>query len=367
MKTLRQTLMIFAFLGLFTSFSKNSFVLANDTDKPLIVGTLVTPPFAFKKPTGEWTGISIELWDRIAKDMGLKYEFKQFKTTTETLKSVENKEIDLAIAAITINEEREKRLDFGHPYIITGMGIALNKETQNSTFLTTIKALFNYESLRLLSYLILLLLSCGLIIWIVERKSNPEQFDKSAKRGIFDGFWWSAVTLTTVGYGDKAPKTVLGKIFGIIWMFIAIIVLSFFTAAITSVLTVSSLETKVKNLRDLRAKNYLVGAPLGSCENFLKEESIKTKQFKNSHNGLKALAKQEVDAYFCDKPLLQYIIAQKHAKKLFMLDKVFAEQGYGIAFPTGSNLRGKSNEVLLKFIEDESYWKPLLKKYLGKK
>lgn len=37
-----------------------------------------------------------------------------------------------------------------------------------------------------------------------------------------DAFYFSATTLTTVGYGDLAPKTDFGKIFTVIYIFVGI-------------------------------------------------------------------------------------------------------------------------------------------------
>ncbi|PWL29000.1 ion transporter [uncultured Roseivirga sp.] len=45
-------------------------------------------------------------------------------------------------------------------------------------------------------------------IYFFENKAQPEVFSS-----VFHSFWWSIVTLTTVGYGDVYPITVGGKIF----------------------------------------------------------------------------------------------------------------------------------------------------------
>ena len=46
-------------------------------------------------------------------------------------------------------------------------------------------------------------------MYYVEREHQPEAF-----ASIPHAMWWALVTLTTVGYGDTIPVTILGKIFG---------------------------------------------------------------------------------------------------------------------------------------------------------
>ncbi len=54
---------------------------------------------------------------------------------------------------------------------------------------------------------ILILASSG--IYMVEQDAQPEAFGS-----IPAAMWWAVATLTTVGYGDVTPVTVLGKLFG---------------------------------------------------------------------------------------------------------------------------------------------------------
>jgi voltage-gated potassium channel len=53
----------------------------------------------------------------------------------------------------------------------------------------------------------LLLLLASSIMYFVETNSQPESFPN-----IIASFWWAIATLTTVGYGDVYPVTVIGKI-----------------------------------------------------------------------------------------------------------------------------------------------------------
>ena len=45
---------------------------------------------------------------------------------------------------------------------------------------------------------------------------------------ITDGFWWAGMTFTTVGYGDKFPRTWGGRIIAVITMFVGVFVSSSF-------------------------------------------------------------------------------------------------------------------------------------------
>ena len=53
---------------------------------------------------------------------------------------------------------------------------------------------------------------------------------------LSNGFWWSIVTLTTVGYGDISPTTLGGRIIATMMMFLGIGLLGLFSATLASVL-----------------------------------------------------------------------------------------------------------------------------------
>ncbi len=51
---------------------------------------------------------------------------------------------------------------------------------------------------------------------------------------VWDSFWWSMVTITTIGYGDIFPKTIGGRLIALVLMFSGIGTLGIFTAAIAA-------------------------------------------------------------------------------------------------------------------------------------
>ena len=47
-------------------------------------------------------------------------------------------------------------------------------------------------------------------------------------------------------YGDRYPRSIGGRLFAVMWILVGMVIISIFTAALTSSLTTLSLETKVK-------------------------------------------------------------------------------------------------------------------------
>ncbi|XP_068756892.1 LOW QUALITY PROTEIN: uncharacterized protein [Montipora capricornis] len=80
----------------------------------------------------------------------------------------------------------------------------------------------------------------GIIIWFLDHTSNPEDFPPPFFQGSWEGFWWALGTLTTVGYGDRSPKSPLGRVFCILCIIAGVIIVSIFSALVTTSLFAST-------------------------------------------------------------------------------------------------------------------------------
>jgi voltage-gated potassium channel len=58
-----------------------------------------------------------------------------------------------------------------------------------------------------ISITIFIIFISSILLYLVEGKYQPEAFGS-----ILRSFWWATITLTTIGYGDVYPITILGKI-----------------------------------------------------------------------------------------------------------------------------------------------------------
>jgi ABC-type amino acid transport substrate-binding protein len=330
-------------------------------DRMLVVGTKEAPPFAMKDRAGTWSGISIELWRLIAVDLNLKFNFKEFDLQG-LLDGVKSGSLDAAVAALTITPEREQIFDFTHPFYTTGLGIAYAPKVRNP-WLAVLERFLSLAFLKVVAGLSFLLLVVGILVWWFERRRNPGQFGGRSGKGIGAGFWWSAVTMTTVGYGDKAPITFAGRIVALIWMFAAIIIISGFTAAITSSLTVTQLESPVKGPKDLPKVRVGTIAHTTSAS-YLENNRISFRAYETPAEALKEIVDGKLDAFVYDAPILRYLVHKEFPGRLHVLPQTFVRQDYGIALPEGSPLREPINRVLLQKIGDEA-WQDILKQYFG--
>ncbi len=335
----------------------------SSTDKKLVIGTKEAPPFSMKTDDGEWVGISIDLWRQIASDLEYAYEFRQYDLPG-LLQGLETGKLDAAVGALTVTSEREKRIDFSHPFYATGLGITLKSKNKNP-LIGFLKSLLSYDFLRTATGLIVLIFSVGLIVWWFEKKKNAEQFGDSIGKGIAAGFWWSAVTMTTVGYGDKAPKTTVGRFVAVIWMFAAVITISTFTAAISSSLTVQQLEALIKGPEDL--PRVRVGTIAGTTSAYyLQKKRIVYRPFPNAIEGLEAVNSNNIDAFVYDAPLLRHLVNTRYTGILQVLPGTFLPQDYAIGLPPRSPLREPINRSLLQKISDPA-WQNTLYRYLGQR
>lgn len=334
---------------------------AQERAGPLVVGSKVAPPFVMHEPDGSWTGISIFLWDRIARELDLEYEIRELDLNG-LISGAADGTLDAAVAALTITAERERRVDFTHPFYATGLGVVARPKG-SGTALGAVRRLLSADFARSIGALCVLLMIVGFIVWLAERKLNAEQFGGSPISGIGSGFWWSAVTMTTVGYGDKAPRSVVGRLVGLVWMFAAIIMISSFTAAITSSLTVSHLESRIRTPADLA--RVRVAALAGSTSaTYLADQGVTFVTVADIEEGVESVDTAEIDAFVHDAPVLRYTVRRLQPEHAIVLPFTFSPQSYGIALPQGSPLREPINRALLGVLRTEE-WQATLDRYLG--
>lgn len=86
------------------------------------------PPFEYQADS-TLVGIDIDLGRRVAEKMDLEYEFKHMDFD-DLLPALQAGDIDIAISALTITEERKHIVDFSVPYYVANQTILTKQDNQ---------------------------------------------------------------------------------------------------------------------------------------------------------------------------------------------------------------------------------------------
>jgi ABC-type amino acid transport substrate-binding protein len=326
------------------------------------VGIKEAPPFVIRAGDEAWGGLAVELWEEIAEIHDLDFEYVPYDLES-LLNAVERSEVDLAIGALTMTAARERRFDFSHAYYISGLGIAVKRDKARG-WLAALGRFFSWRFVQVVAALTALLLGSGFLVWLFERRKNPQMFGGRSHSGIGSGFWWAAVTMTTVGYGDKAPLTTGGRTVALFWMFASLIMISGFTAAIASALTVGALASTIRGPEDLIGSR-IVSIAGSSSEEWLHGRGIGFIPVPTVEEGLTALRDGNADAMIYDAPILDYRVRNDPNGNLLVLPERFELQPYAFALPTDSPLTELLNREVLAITTADA-WRQHVMDVLGR-
>jgi polar amino acid transport system substrate-binding protein len=349
--------------GMCVAVSTVSAVAAEQREtETLRVAVYDVPPYGYVDTDGSISGVSVDLWRRVAEQMEWPFRLIPVADMESILSGLEQGRFDAAIGAITITPERAARVDFSYPAHRSGVAIALRKETG------PLFALMSYgTAVSELSPLILVILTMlvliGIAMWIVERRvRSATAGSESAVDSLRDGLYWAVVTMTTVGYGDKTPKTTSGRLVAILWMLSSLVLVSLLSTSLVSRLTAERVESRdLAASIDLRGKKLAAVAQSSGAE-YLDELHLPYTKYKDLPDALDSLANGHSNAVVNSVGALQYFIAKRYARALEIPQGLLAPAYMAIALPEHSPIKRPIDRALIK-ITNSPEWRTLEERF----
>jgi ABC-type amino acid transport substrate-binding protein len=157
--------------------------------------------------------------------------------------------------------------------------------------------------------------------------------------------------MSTVGYGDKVPRSGAGRLLAMGWMLASLILLTSFSATITTSLTLGRLASRVAGPEDL-GKLRVGTVTASSSEAYLRESRRDFRGYPEAEAAMAAIVAGEIDALVFDQPALASLVAGEYGEHIELLPGTFQRQDYAFALPTGSSLREPINRILARRVAD---------------
>ena len=304
--------------------------------------------------------MTVELWRHLADKEQLRYEWVEYDNLEALKKGIANDEITIAVPA-DLSAELTDSVRFLQHHYLTTLGVARPK---TNTIWNTVRNFFSLQLLWIILSLSAIFVIIGTIIYFVERDENEDQFggDRTTLQGIGGGFWWAGVTMTTIGYGDKAPKTLWGRVVAMLWMLLAMAISASLTAAVINAVDARESVDFPDDLTGVK-----VAVPENSpAEQYLTDRDYRFTTFKGLEKSMESIKEQQFDMVVGDVTALQYINNNRTNIQASITATNSAPVAYAIMIKEGTDLPERLDKQLVKFILSPTY-RDIVKSYGGGK
>jgi len=343
-------LLIVAAIGVLPSVAPR----ADAAPREVTVATRDLTPFVMNQDSVR-TGFTIDLLKEIAKHTEWRYTYLDFDNVQGLLKAVADGRADMGAAAVSITGQRAKQFDFSQPMLNAGLQIiapSSNTERAQPGLIDFLKLLFSKTMAVWLWAALVLTVIPAQIIWLMERGDHDSMVSKSYFPGIFQTFGLGLGMLAAAPF--DSPRQWPIRTITILWTFISIIFVAYYTAILTTNLTVERITSQISSPTDLVGKRVCTVANTTSppALSRIGVRYTAAPQIEDCYTGLE---NGRFDAVVYDAPVLQYYVAHRGAGIADIAGPIFKHEDYGIVFPVGSPLRREFDDALLAVQEDGEF------------
>jgi len=339
---------------------------------PLRVAVYDVAPYGGQSRDGMFSGASVDLWRRVAEDLNWRYQLTLVSQIDDVLSGLEQGAFDIAIGAITITPERIARVDFSYPAHRSGVAAVFAKRSGVAS------AFHDYGRVAgelgpLFLAVVIFLAVTGVMKWWFERsprhylgKSGSAAEDQnSSVTSWHEGIYWAVVTMTTVGYGDKTPKTHFGRALAVVWMIGSLVLVSLLTTNLVARMTADRVEgVGTTRVSDLAGKR-LAAVSASSGAEYLDAQRLGYVKFANLTDALNALASAKTDAVVNSVGALQYLVSTRFSDAIAPPRGLLAPAYMAFALPMNSALKKPLDSSLTK-VSASPEWRSVEEAYFGR-
>ena len=335
---------------------------------PMRIGIHEKPPYATRNAKGEWDGLGVQLWKDIAEIARLRFEFVEMPFE-QILPAIGEGRLDAAVGEFTITADGEQAVRFTQPYLISSAGAAMHTKIWRIDWKQIAGEFISWPLALVLLAILAGIFLVSFCLWVIERHHQVGHF-RGGLQGFGSALWFSASTVTGVGYGDKIPATFIGRMISFVWMLMGVLLVAGFTATVASSMSAARISDSGRNVEQLGdLRHYSCGVMRGSfTEQILIRDGIDCATFETYEEAFQALNNDRIETVIGDKICLRYYVkqwAQRKPPVHFVVSSVTNENIFiGIPVRPGLPEYHEINMALLRTIYTEA-WQGALRRWLG--
>ncbi|CAN2388233.1 Eukaryotic homologues of bacterial periplasmic substrate binding proteins [Pristimantis euphronides] len=248
--------------------------------KTLTVTTILEPPFAMMTDSGELEGYCVDLLSELSQALEFNYTLHVVKDGRYGAKDqngvwngmvgeIIQKEADLAVAPLTITAVRENVITFTKPFLQTGIGILLKKESPPEG--SYLFGFLNPFSKELWIGIIISYVITSLCLCLIGRLSPYEWAEPANEQNqytLLNSLWFGVGAFTLQGV-EPQPKSVSARIIAVIWWLFSITLLATYVASFALYVNNAKDQTpNIQNFDDLLKQNKLEFGTMANSSTF---------------------------------------------------------------------------------------------------
>ncbi|MAY62480.1 MAG: ABC transporter substrate-binding protein [Rhizobiales bacterium] len=329
----------------------------------ITVGYRTTPPFVMRGDNGEIGGMAAELWKRIAEGVQLSSRYVEYDTVADLLAATAAGEVDVAVGAISITEDRAEKVDFTQPWFDSGLRIMVDN-TAASSLGNIWNGLAEAGYLKYYAWLVGLVLLGTIGLTVFDRRFD-KNFPTRWRDGVAESFY-SVMLVVTKGTLPSRSRLFgwYGRLFSALWLIVGIAAVAYVTSSVTSVMTSIAISSGIDGPEDLPSRT--VGVFRGStAENLMLQQGVQLVTYLDIETAVDGLRNNDIDAFVGDSPVLEYYKFRNPDLGLDVIGPLFSPEKYGFALPYADNSRIYPITLRLLALQEEGVVDEIADDYFG--
>ena len=317
--------------------------------KPLVVGFSTTSLDILRDENRKWLNSYIDFWSLMAQELKRPYVFKPL-SFEDMIRALHEGTIDITATPLLVSAEREELFDLSTTLGGARIGVAKRYESWDYPWLSAIRIFLSWGAFRIIIALFTGLALLGSIIWLIERKDNPEHFGQGPAGGIGTGIYWAGSTLASGVCLGVNLKTATGRLLGLFWMVLCAVAFSAVIASLTY--SLSAQGHTAQPLESDQIKKMRIGIFKGSTqERILEGMGVRYIQCDNTDHCIKDLLAKKTDGFMYDEGYLHYLSETRYRGIVTVYPTDLKPYRRAFAMPKNSALRKPFNIALLKILD----------------